>query len=132
MQAFLDKEESMLKGMVEQISKTGANFLFCQKGIDDLAQHFLSKAGISAVRRVKKSDIEKLSKATGATIVTRLNDLSKKELLNTVPNPLTKESKMIALKKANRITLYRTIIIGLLIGFFATVFVVLVLRMPTL
>ncbi len=61
-----------------------------------------------------------------------LNDLSKKELLNTVPNPLTKESKMIALKKANRFTLYRTIIIGLLIGFFATAFVVLVLMMPTL
>lgn len=74
--AFLDQEENMLKSMVEKIKKTGANVVICQKGIDDLAQHFLAKAGISAVRRVKKSDLEKLSKATGGTIFTNLDDLS--------------------------------------------------------
>jgi len=80
LQAFIDKEEGMLKEMVEQIKKAGANFVFCQKGIDDLAQHFLAKAGIAAVRRVTKSDMEKLAKATGAKIVTRIKDLSKEDL----------------------------------------------------
>lgn len=80
LQAFIDKEEAMLKEMVEQISKAGANVVFCQKGIDDIAQHFLAKAGIMAVRRVKKSDMEKLSKATGARIVTRINDLTREDL----------------------------------------------------
>jgi len=74
--AFLEQEENMLKEMVEKVKKSGANFVVCQKGIDDLAQHFLAKAGISAVRRVKKSDIEKLSKATGATIYTNLDDIT--------------------------------------------------------
>jgi chaperonin GroEL (HSP60 family) len=64
MQAFLDMEENMLKKMVDRIIASGANVLFCQKGIDDLAQHFLNKAGFFAVRRVKKSDMEKMSKAT--------------------------------------------------------------------
>ena len=66
--------------MVDAIAKTGANVLFCQKGIDDLAQHFLNKAGILAVRRVKKSDVEKLSKATGARILTNLKDMEKSDL----------------------------------------------------
>jgi len=79
-QSFLDQEEKMIKGMVNAIKKSGANVVICQKGIDDLAQHFLAKEDILAVRRVKKSDIEKLSKATGATIVTRVNDLTAKDL----------------------------------------------------
>lgn len=80
LQAFLAQEESMLKEMVDNILKSGATVVFCQKGIDDLAQHYLSKAGIFAVRRVKKSDMEKLAKATGATIVTNIKDLEKKDL----------------------------------------------------
>lgn len=80
MQAFLDMEEKMLKTMIEKIEESGANVVFCQKGIDDVAQHFLSKKGIYAVRRVKKSDMEKLSKATGANIITNLDDLAKDDL----------------------------------------------------
>lgn len=80
LQAFIDKEEGMLKNMVTAIKAAGANVLFCQKGIDDLAQHFLAKEGIAAVRRVKQSDMEKLSKATGARVVTRLKDISPKDL----------------------------------------------------
>jgi len=80
LQAFLDEEERMLKEMVDTVKKSGANVLFCQKGIDDLAQHYLAKEGIYAVRRVKKSDMEKLSKATGATIVTKLKELRKEDL----------------------------------------------------
>ena len=78
--AFLDEEENMLKKMVETVKKSGATVLFCQKGIDDLAQHYLSKAGIYAVRRVKKSDMEKLAKATGANLVTKLDDLKAEDL----------------------------------------------------
>ncbi len=78
--AFLEEEEKILRGMVEKIKKSGANVVFCQKGIDDMAQHFLAKEGIYAVRRVKKSDMEKLSKATGAKIVTNLDDLTSEEL----------------------------------------------------
>ena len=80
LEAFLKKEEEMLKNMVEKIKKVGANVVFVQKGIDDLAQHYLAKAGILAVRRVKKSDMEKLSKATGARIATSLDDLTEKDL----------------------------------------------------
>jgi chaperonin GroEL (HSP60 family) len=80
LQAFLDEEESMLKKMVEKVKKSGADVLICQKGIDDLAQHFISKAGIYAVRRAKKSDMEKLAKATGAKIVASLEDLTAKDL----------------------------------------------------
>ena len=78
--AFLEQEEKMLEEMVEKIASTGANVVFCQKGIDDVAQHFLAKKGIMAVRRVKRSDMEKLSRATGARIVTILNDLDKRDL----------------------------------------------------
>ncbi|MBM3229398.1 thermosome subunit [Candidatus Parvarchaeota archaeon] len=80
MQEFLAQEEKMLKDMVEKIAATGATILFCQKGIDDVAQHFLSKKGIAAVRRVKKSDMEKLARATGAKIATTLDDLTSKDL----------------------------------------------------
>ena len=80
MQAFIEQEEQMIRDMVNSIVDTGANVLFCQKGIDDLAQHYLAKAGVLAVRRVKKSDMEKLSKATGAIIVTNIEDLSPEDL----------------------------------------------------
>lgn len=80
MQAFLEQEEKMIKNMVEKIVKSKASVVFVQKGIDDVAQHFLSKNGIIAVRRVKKSDMEKLAKATGARLVTSLDDLSQKDL----------------------------------------------------
>ncbi len=78
--AFLQQEEQMLKSMVEKIAKSGANLVFCQKGVDDVAQHFLAKKNITVARRVKKSDIEKLAKATGARVVTTLDDLSDKDL----------------------------------------------------
>ena len=80
MQAFIEQEENMVKKMVQDIADAGANVLFCQKGIDDLAQHYLAKEGILAVRRVKKSVIEKLARATGATVVTNLDDLSAEDL----------------------------------------------------
>lgn len=80
MQAFLDEEEKTLKGMVEKVKKSGATVLVCEKGIDDLAQHYLAKEGIYAVRRVKRSDMEKLGKATGAKIITNLDDLKSSEL----------------------------------------------------
>jgi thermosome len=80
LQAFLDQEEVMLKGMVDKIVASGANVLFAQKGIDDLAQHFLGKAGIYTVRRVKKSDMEKLARATGARVVTSIHELTKDDL----------------------------------------------------
>jgi thermosome len=82
LQAFLSEEENMLKGMVDRVKKSGATVLFCQKGIDDLAQHYLSKEGIYAVRRVKKSDMEKLAKATGGKIATKLDELTKDDLGN--------------------------------------------------
>ncbi len=80
MKAFLEEEARILKDMVEKIKQTGANVVFCQKGIDDMAQHYLAKAGILAVRRVKKSDMEKLARATGARIVTRVEDLKPEDL----------------------------------------------------
>jgi thermosome len=78
--AFMDEEASMLKGMVDRITKAGANVVVCQKGIDDLAQQFLARNGVLAVRRAKKSDLEALSKATGGKIITNLEDLSAKDL----------------------------------------------------
>ncbi|MDV3243681.1 MAG: TCP-1/cpn60 chaperonin family protein [Nitrososphaerales archaeon] len=80
MQKFMDEEGNILRGMVEKVSDAGANVLICQKGIDDLAQHFLAKAGVLAVRRVKESDMGKLAKATGARMVTNLDDLTSKDL----------------------------------------------------
>jgi thermosome len=79
-QQFLDEEEKMLRTMVQKIENSGANVVICQKGIDDMAQHFLSKAGIMAVRRVKKSDLEKLAKATGGAIFTNLDDITEAKL----------------------------------------------------
>ena len=80
MQAFIEQEQKMLREMVEKVDESGANVLFCQKGIDDVAQHFLAKKRILSCRRVKKSDMEALSKATGARIVTNLQDLSAEDL----------------------------------------------------
>ncbi len=80
MQAFIEEEEKLLRDMVMKIKRTGANVVIAQKGIDDVAQHFLAKEGILAVRRVKKSDMEKLARATGARIVTSIEDLAPKDL----------------------------------------------------
>jgi len=77
---FLEEEESFIKGLVDTIASSGANVLICQKGIDDLAQHHMAKAGIFAIRRAKKSDMEALSKATGGRVVTTLDDLSPEDL----------------------------------------------------
>jgi len=78
--AFLNQEESIIRGMTDKIVESGAKVVICQKGIDDMAQHFLSKKGIIAIRRAKKSDMEKLAKATGATIVTNLSTITSKDL----------------------------------------------------
>ena len=80
MQMFLEEENRMLKDMVEKLHQVGANVLICQKGIDDIAQHFLSKHGILAVRRVKESDMTKLTKATGGRITTNLDDITANDL----------------------------------------------------
>ena len=80
METFLKEEENMLRDLVDKIAKTGANLLICQKGIDDMVQHFLARKGISAIRRAKKSDMEKLAKATGGKVVTSLEDITKKDI----------------------------------------------------
>jgi len=80
MEGFLKQEEDMLRDMVEKVAKTGANVLLCEKGIDDMAQHFLARKGILAVRRNKKSDMEKLAKATGGKIVTNLDSITSADL----------------------------------------------------
>jgi len=80
MQMFLEEENRMLKAMVDKIHEIGANVLICQKGIDDIAQHYLAKQGILAVRRVKESDMTKLAKATGGRISTNLDDITSKDL----------------------------------------------------
>ncbi|NHJ83893.1 MAG: thermosome subunit [Asgard group archaeon] len=80
MKAFLDQEQDMIENMVNKIIASGANVVLSQKGIDDLAQHFLAKKGILAIRRIKKSDMEKLAMATGAKIVTRIDGIEKSDL----------------------------------------------------
>ena len=80
MQMFLEEENRMIKTMVDKIHSIGANVVICQKGIDDMAQHFLSKHGILAVRRVKESDMTKLAKATGGRITSNIEDISEKDL----------------------------------------------------
>ncbi len=82
LQAFVDQEEKILRDMVNRIKETGANVVFCQKGIDDIAQYFLSKNGIYACRRVKKSDMDNLARATGAKTVTKIMELSIEDLGN--------------------------------------------------
>jgi len=80
MQMFLEEENKMLKSMVDKVKSAGANVVLCQKGIDDIAQHYLAKAGVLAVRRVKESDMTKMTRATGARIVNNLDDLTAKDL----------------------------------------------------
>ncbi|WOF17094.1 thermosome subunit [Methanoplanus sp. FWC-SCC4] len=79
LQMFLDEEEKMIKSMVSKIVDSGANVLVCQKGIDDIAQHYLAKAGVLAVRRVKKSDLTKLSRATGASVISSIDAIDANE-----------------------------------------------------
>jgi len=88
--AFLAEEENMLKRMVQKVKEAGANVVFCQKGMDDLAQHFLAKEGIYAARRVKKTDMEKLAKSTGANIINKFDELESSDLGN---------AEMVELKK---------------------------------
>jgi len=80
MEAFLKQEEEMLRSMVEKIVATGANVVLCEKGIDDMAQHFLARKGILVARRIKKSDMEKLAKATGGKIITNMDDMKEEDL----------------------------------------------------
>jgi thermosome len=80
MKAFLDQEDSTLKDMVTKIKASGADIVFCQKGLDDMVQHYLSQQGIMAARRIKESDMEKLAKATGGRITSNLNDLKTSDL----------------------------------------------------
>ena len=80
MQMFLEEENRMLKSMVDKLHSIGSNVVICQKGIDDMAQHFLAKHGILAVRRVKESDMSKLAKATGGRISSNIDDISEKDL----------------------------------------------------
>ncbi len=80
MKKFLDEETKMLKGMVDKVVEVGASVVICQKGIDDIAQHYLAKAGVLAVRRAKESDMTKLAKATGARVVNNFEDLSPSDL----------------------------------------------------
>ncbi|MEM2104945.1 MAG: thermosome subunit beta [Candidatus Bathyarchaeia archaeon] len=101
MKAFLDQETKMLKEMVDKIKASGANVVFCQKGIDDMAQHFLAKEGILAARRVKQSDMEKLARATGGRIITDLDDLTAQDLgeAGLVEERKIGEDKMIFVEK---------------------------------
>jgi len=101
MKAFLDQETKMLKDMVDKIEASGANVVFCQKGVDDMAQHFLAKEGILAARRVKQSDMEKLARATGGTIITDLDDLTPQDLgeAGTVEERKIGEDEMIFVEK---------------------------------
>ncbi len=80
LQAFLDQEEKMLRDMVDKVANSGANVMLCQKGVDDVAIHFLAKKGIYAVRRISESDMKKIAKATGAKVVTNLKDLTGNDL----------------------------------------------------
>ncbi|WXG43418.1 MAG: thermosome subunit beta [Promethearchaeati archaeon SRVP18_Atabeyarchaeia-1] len=80
MRSFLDEETNILRGMVDKIKEVGANVVLCQKGIDDVAQHYLAKEGIVAIRRIKESDMEKLAKATGAKTANTMEDLTSEDL----------------------------------------------------
>jgi thermosome len=80
LQGFLDQEEKILKNMVDKVALSGCNVLFCQKGIDDVAQHYLAKKGILTARRVKKSDMEKLARATNGKIISNVSDLTESDL----------------------------------------------------
>ena len=101
MKAFLDQETNMMKKMVDKIKASGADVVFCQKGIDDMVQHFLAKEGIIAARRIKESDMEKLARATGGRIVSDLDDLKVEDLghAGLVEERRIGEDKMIFVEK---------------------------------
>jgi len=101
MKAFLDQETNMLKKMVDKIKASGADVVFCQKGVDDMVQHFLAKEGIMAARRIKESDMEKLARATGGRIISGLDDLKAKDLgyAGLVEERKIGEDKMIFVEK---------------------------------
>jgi len=80
LQGFLEQEEKILKEMVDKVTLSGCNVLFCQKGVDDVSQHYLAKKGILTARRVKKSDMEKLARATGGKIISNISDLTEDDL----------------------------------------------------
>ncbi|UCF44671.1 MAG: TCP-1/cpn60 chaperonin family protein [Candidatus Bathyarchaeota archaeon] len=103
MKAFLDQETNMMKEMVDKIKASGADVVFCQKGIDDMVQHFLAKEGILAARRIKESDMEKLARATGGRIVSDLDDLTAKDLgpAGLVEERKIGDDKMIFVEKCN-------------------------------
>ncbi|HLE74673.1 MAG TPA: thermosome subunit beta [Candidatus Bathyarchaeia archaeon] len=101
MKAFLDQEDSMLKEMVTKIKASGANVVFCQKGVDDMVQHYLAKEGIMAARRIKESDMEKLARATGGRVTSNLDDLKAQDLgfAGLVEERKIGEDKMIFVEK---------------------------------
>jgi thermosome len=102
MKSFMDEENRVLKNMVDKIADAGANILICQKGIDDIAQHYLAKANILAVRRVKQSDMEKLTKATGGRMVANIEEITKSDLGNAglVEERAVEEDKWVFIEKA--------------------------------
>jgi archaeal chaperonin len=114
MQAFLDMEERMVQKIVTQIIDTGAKFVACQKGIDELAQYYLAKNGIYAVRRVKKSDLVSLSKATGAKIITHLDDFSESDLgfAGVVEEAFIGSEKMTLVKECKSTTTVTVVVRG--------------------
>jgi chaperonin GroEL (HSP60 family) len=101
MKAFLDQEDSMLKEMATKIKASGADVVFCQKGVDDMVQHYLAKEGIMAARRVKESDMEKLARATGGRVTSNLDDLKAQDLgqAGLVEERKIGEDKMIFVEK---------------------------------
>jgi thermosome len=101
MKAFLDQEDSMLKEMVTKIKASGADVVFCQKGVDDMVQHYLAKEGIMAARRIKESDMEKLARATGGRVTSNLEDLKAQDLgfAGLVEERKIGEDKMIFVEK---------------------------------
>jgi len=103
MKAFLDQEEEIMKDMVDKIAASGANVAVCEKGIDDVAQHFMAKNGILAVRRVKQSDMEKLAKATGGRIITQIDDLKSSDVgyANLVEERKVSDDKMTFIEGCN-------------------------------
>ncbi|MDD1686315.1 thermosome subunit alpha [Methanoregula sp.] len=100
-QEFLDEDEQMIHAMADKVIKTGATVVFCQKGIDDIAQHYLAKAGILAARRLKKSDMENIARATGATIVSTIDAITAADLgsAGLVEEKKLSESDMIYVSK---------------------------------
>jgi len=101
MRGFLDQEDSMLKNMVTKLKASGANVVFCQKGVDDMVQHYLSQEGIMAARRIKESDMEKLARATGGRVTSNLDDLKAADLgfAGLVEERKIGEDKMIFVEK---------------------------------